>query len=169
MIELINVKKDTRITKRKVNKSFNLSDLLPQSNIFVLHNINHKKQLFAEVAFISEKYTNYSKNKILKLLLSKENRENSGIGGGVALPNIKIPSIDKSLGIFLKLNKPITYNAIDNEPIDLIFVLLTSSKNLTTHLNELAYISRLFSKKKTLQNIRASLDNETIHAVITND
>ena len=105
----------------------------------------------------------------MDLLLKKENNENTSLGSGVALPNIKLSNIEQSIGIFLKLNKPIHYNSIDNEPVDIILFLISPKSDFPVYLNELAYISRFLTKKKTLQNIRAALDKETIYAIITNE
>jgi len=156
-------------TEKNVNKKVKLSKIISQSNIFLIQNINHKRQLFTEISKIIEASVNFSNKEILKFFLDKEKIENSSIGGGVALPNIKFTDINKSVGLFLKLNKSINYNAIDNEPVDLIFTLVSPKIDSPIHLNELAYISRLLTQKKTLQNIRGSLDIETIYAILTNE
>ena len=156
-------------TEKNINKKVKLSRIISQSNIFLLQNINHKRQLFTEISKIIESIVNFSNKEILKIFLDKEELENSSIGGGVALPNIKFTDIDESVGIFLKLNKSINYNAIDNEPVDLIFTLISPKIDSPIYLNELAYISRLLTQKKTLQNIRGSLDIETIYAILTNE
>jgi len=151
------------------NNKIKLSNILNQSNIFLLHNINSKKQLLNKLSSIVEDLNIISNTEIIDLLLKKENIENTGIGSGIALPNIKLTNIKKSIGIFLKLNKPINYNSIDNEPVDIIFFLISPTNDIPIHLNELAHISRFLTKKKTLQNIRAALDKETIYAIITNE
>ena len=158
-----------KIFNNSKNKKIKLSNIISQSNIFLLHNINNKRQLLNKVSKILEDQTNFSKEVILDLLLKKENNENTSIGSGVALPNIKLSDIEQSIGIFVKLNKPIHYNSIDNEPVDIILFLISPMSALPVYLNELAYISRFLTKKKTLQNIRAALDKETIYAIITNE
>ena len=156
-------------TKKNINKKVQLSKIISQSNIFLIQNINHKKQLFTEISRIIEINVNLSNKEILKFFLDKEKIENSSIGRGVALLNIKFTNINESVGLFFKLNKSINYNSIDNEPVDLIFTLISPKTNSPVHLNELAYISRLLTQKKTLQNIRGSLDIETIYAILTNE
>jgi len=156
-------------TEKNINKKIKLSKIISQSNIFLIQNINHKRQLFTEISKIIEANVNFSNKEILKFFLDKEKIENSSIGGGVALPNIKFTDINESVGLFLKLNKSINYNAIDNEPVDLIFTLISPKIDSPIYLNELAYISRLLTQKKTLQNIRGSLDIETIYAILTNE
>jgi PTS system nitrogen regulatory IIA component len=164
-----NISKNNIQTEKIIDHKVKISNILRQSNIFLLHNINHKKQLLTEISIIVEKSSSFSKKEVLQLLLDKEKIENSGIGGGVALPNINLSNMRKSLGIFIKLNKSISYNASDNEPVDLIFLLISPTNDIPIHLNELAYISRFLTKKKTLQNLRSSIDKETIYAIITNE
>ena len=158
-----------KIFNNSKNNKIKLSNIISQSNIFLLHNINNKKQLLNKLSKIVEDQTNFSKEAILDLLLKKENNENTSIGSGVALPNIKLSDIEQSIGIFVKLNKPIHYNSVDNEPVDIILFLISPKSDFPVYLNELAYISRFLTKKKTLQNIRAALDKETIYAIITNE
>ena len=158
-----------KIFNNSKNNKIKLSNIISQSNIFLLHNINNKRQLLNKVSKILEDQTKFSKEAILDLLLKKENNENTSIGSGVALPNIKLSDIEQSIGIFVKLNKPIHYNSIDNEPVDIILFLISPKSDFPVYLNELAYISRFLTKKKTLQNIRAALDKETIYAIITNE
>lgn len=160
---------NTNKNNHNFNNKIKMSNILNQTNIYFLYNINNKKQLLSEISLITETKTHISKKEIFDLLIKKENIENSSIGFGIALPNIKLSNIKKSIGIFLKLSKPINYNSIDNEPVDIIFFLISPTNDIPIHLNELAHISRFLIKKKTLQNIRAALDKETIYAIITNE
>ena len=125
-----------KIFNNSKNKKIKLSNIISQSNIFLLHNINNKRQLLNKVSKILEDQTNFSKEATLDLLLKKENNENTSIGSGVALPNIKLSDIEQSIGIFLKLNKPIHYNSIDNEPVDIILFLISPTSDFPVYLNE---------------------------------
>ena len=156
-------------TEKNINRKVKLSKIISQSNTFLIQDINHKRQLLTKISKIIERDVKFSYKKMLEFFLDKEKIENSSIGGGVALPNIKLSNINESLGIFLKLSKSINYNSIDNEPVDLIFTLISPRIDSPVHLNELAYLSRLLTQKKTLQNIRGSLDIETIYAILTNE
>ena len=153
---------------KQENRGVILTDFISTTNILTLHNINNKKQLFTNISNICEKNINISNSKFLALLLDKEMNENSGIGEGVAIPNIQISEIKKIVGVFIKLNKSINFNSIDNEPVDLIFTLISPKNNQPNHLYILAFLSRLFKDKKKLKNLRASLDKETIYAILTN-
>ena len=148
------------------NRSINIIDIVSTSNILNLHNINNKKQLFTKIADVCEQNINTSKSKFLSALLDKEVNENSGIGEGVAIPNIQTDTIKNMFGVFIKLNKPINFNSIDNQPVDIIFTLISPQYYHPTHLNILAFLSRLFTNKKNVKNLRASIDKETIYAIL---
>ena len=154
------------IKNKQDNRGVNIVDILSASNILTLHNINNKKQLFTKIADACEKNIYTSKSKFLSELLDKEVNENSGIGEGVAIPNIQIDNIINMFGVFIKLNKPINFNSIDNQPVDIIFALISPQGHHPTHLNILAFLSRLFTNKKNVKNLRASTDKETIYAIL---
>jgi PTS system nitrogen regulatory IIA component len=156
------------IKNKQNNRGVNIIDILSASNILTLHNINNKKQLFTKISDVCEKNINTSKSKFLSELLDKEVNENSGIGEGVAIPNIQIDTIKNMFGVFIKLNKPINFNSIDNQPVDIIFTLISPQNYHPTHLNILAFLSRLFTNKKNVKNLRASIDKETIYAILAN-
>ena len=88
------------IENKQDNVSANIIDILSTSNILTLHNINNKKQLFTKIADACEKNINTSKSKFLSALLDKEVNENSGIGEGVAIPNIQTDTIKICLDIY---------------------------------------------------------------------
>jgi PTS system nitrogen regulatory IIA component len=156
------------IKNKQNNRGVNIIDILSASNILTLHNINNKKQLFTKISDVCEKNINTSKSKFLSEFLDKEVNENSGIGEGVAIPNIQIDTIKNMFGVFIKLNKPINFNSIDNQPVDIIFTLISPQNYHPTHLNILAFLSRLFTNKKNVKNLRASIDKETIYAILAN-
>jgi len=158
-------KKIINIKKKKVTTA----DFLSNSNILIFQNINQKKQLFNKLSQIYENIVATHKSKIIKLFLDKEINESSGIGHGVAIPNIQMTEANSSIGIYIKLNKSISFDAIDNEPVDIIFALISPKNNDPNHLKILAYLSRLLTNKKTLKNLRATLDEEAIYAILTNN
>ena len=148
------------------DRGVNIINILSTSNILTLHNINNKKQLFTKIANECEKNMNVPKSKFLSELLDKEINENSGVGEGVAIPNIQTDTIKNMFGVFIKLNKPINFNSIDNQPVDIIFTLISPQDYHPTYLNILAFLSRLFTNKKNVKNLRASTDKETIYAIL---
>ena len=166
-------KQDNNQLKKEIiaikKKKVTTADFLSNSNILIFQNINQKKQLFNKLSQIYENIVGTPKSKIIKLFLDKEINESSGIGHGVAIPNIQMTEANSSIGIYIKLNKSISFDAIDNEPVDIIFALISPKNNDPNHLKILAYLSRLLTDKKTLKNLRATLDEEAIYAILTNN
>jgi len=154
----------------QINKNsigLEIKDILKKSNTIISQNINHKKQLFTSLADISKKFIKMSEKEFIDFLHNNELNENSGIGNGVAIPNIQHLKIDYISGIFIKLSKPINYEAIDKEPVDLIFLLLSPNNIQSNHLKILALISRKLSSNSIRRNIRGTSNIESIYSILT--
>ena len=90
-------------------------------------------------------------------LIARERIGSTGIGHGVAIPHVKIATADKIHGVLVRLETPIDYDAIDGQPVDLIFMLLAPLESKTTqHLKMLAHISRFLKDHATCQNLRGN-------------
>ena len=144
-----------------------LKDFLSKSNTLILQNINNKKQLFTNIANFCSSEIKLTQKEITNILTEKEKSENSGIGNGIAIPNIQDESIQSISSMFIKLLKPIKYESIDKEPVDLIFMLITPNCIKSSHLKILALISRKLSNTKIRRNIRGTLDTESIYSILT--
>ena len=144
-----------------------IKDFLKKSNTIICQNINHKKQLFTNLTIISKNTFNITNKEFIEFLYKKESAENSGIGNGVAIPNIQHSKINYISSTFIKLSKPINYDAIDKEPVDLIFLLLSPNNIKSNHLKILALISRKLSKKEIRRNIRGTSNVESIYSILT--
>ena len=148
-------------------KNLQIKDILTKSNTLILQNINHKKQLFASLSNYISKQSNITIREYSKLLYNKELQEISGMGNGIAIPNIQCSYITEVIGIFVKLVKPIKYNSVDKEPVDLIFLLSSPNTIKSNHLKTLALISRKLSNAKIQKNIRGTSDIESIYSILT--
>jgi PTS system nitrogen regulatory IIA component len=105
---------------------------------------------------------------LLGALLDRERIGSTGIGQGVAIPHIKIAGAERMYGVLVRLETPVDYDAIDNLPVDIIFMLLAPAESKTTqHLKMLAQISRFLKDAKTCEAIRAAAETETLSAILT--
>lgn len=93
---------------------------------------------------------------IFDALYKREKLGSTGIGEGVAIPHTRILEITKSTGLLLRLKTPIDFESIDNRPVDIIFVLLTSEQEQSQHLNILACVARRLRSPKVLERMRAA-------------
>lgn len=104
---------------------------------------------------------------LLGALLDRERIGTTGIGQGVAIPHIKIAGADRMYGVLVRLETPVDYDAIDGQPVDIIFMLLAPAESKTTqHLKMLAQISRFLKDAKTCDAIRAASETQKISAIL---
>lgn len=104
---------------------------------------------------------------LLGALLDRERIGTTGIGQGVAIPHIKIAGAERMYGVLVRLETPVDYDAIDNLPVDIIFMLLAPAESKTTqHLKMLAHISRFLKDAKTCDAIRAARESESLTAIL---
>ena len=151
----------------KESQNLEIIDFLQKSNTILSQNINHKKQLFNNLVRLCKNEVKLSQKEIIDCLNNRELIENSGIGNGVAIPNIQNSYIKNIQGMFLKLLNPIDYQSIDKEPVDLVFFLLSPKNIGSNHLKILALISRKLSNKEIKRNIRGTSNIESIYSILT--
>lgn len=144
-----------------------LSDLIKQDAIVPALKANSKKQVIQELAERAGTLLNLPGRDIFDHLLQRERLGSTGIGQGVAIPHAKLARIDGLFGMFARLDKPIDFDAIDDEPVDLVFLLLAPESAGADHLKALARIARLMREPGIAQKLRASRDAASIYAVLS--
>ncbi len=101
-----------------------LSDLISQEAVVVGLKASSKKQAIQELATKAAELTGLSEREIFDTLLQRERLGSTGVGHGVAIPHGKLVKLDKLVGFFARMEKPIDFDALDDQPVDLIFLLL---------------------------------------------
>ncbi len=126
-----------------------------------------KKQAFRHLAEATVPIFGGNPENVLDALLDRERIGSTGIGSGVAIPHIKLKHVKKMYGILARLETPIAYDAIDDKPVDLIFMLVAPADSKTTqHLKMLAHISRLLKDDRTCSAIRSCCEQSKIAEVL---
>ena len=144
-----------------------LSDFIGSDAIFPDLKATSKKQLLQELATLAGEITNIDSRRIFEALLQREKLGSTGLGHGVAIPHGKFEQLDKVYGFFGRLKQPIDYDAVDGEPIDLVFLLLAPESAGADHLKALARISRLLRDSAIVKKLRGTDDAAGIYAVLT--
>ena len=103
-----------------------------------------------------------------KRQLLQENLGSTGFGGGTALPHGRLAELNKVYGFFARLHAPLDFDAIDDKPVDLVFLLLSPESNGADHLTALAQISRILKDEATCTKLRAAASDEEIYALLNN-
>ena len=127
-----------------------------------------KKQALQELAKHSAVLTGLSERSIFDVLLERERLGTTGIGNGVAIPHGKLAEIKKLHGLFARIETPIDFDAIDEQPVDLIFLLLAPEGAGADHLKALARVSRLLRDREVCDKVRGTDSAEAIYALLTN-
>ena len=117
--------------------------------------VSSKKQAFHAIAEACVPLLGGPSEPLFDALMARERIGSTGIGGGVAIPHVKLPNAKRIYGVLVRLENPIDFDSIDGAPVDLIFMLLAPVESKTTqHLKVLASISRFLKDHSTCQNLR---------------
>jgi nitrogen PTS system EIIA component len=144
-----------------------LTDLVTPNAVIPALKINSKKQAIQEVAARAALVSGQSERVIFETLLQRERLGSTGIGHGIAIPHGKLPNLDKLFGVFARLERPIDFEALDGQPVDLIFLLLAPEGAGADHLKALAKVARLLRDPEIAHKLRESRDAEALYAVLT--
>ncbi|HJN04168.1 MAG TPA: PTS IIA-like nitrogen regulatory protein PtsN [Alphaproteobacteria bacterium] len=144
-----------------------ISDLLAESAVITALKASGKKQALQELAAQAAALTGESERAIFDVLLERERLGTTGVGNGIAIPHGKLASLDQLYGIFARLEQPIDFDAIDDQPVDLIFLLLAPESAGADHLKALARVSRLLRDRAICEKLRGSDDRDALFALLT--
>jgi nitrogen PTS system EIIA component len=143
-----------------------LTDVVAPNAIIPALKVNGKKQLLQELAAKAAELCGQSERTILETLQQRERLGTTGIGDGVAIPHGKLPKLTKLFGVFARLERPVDFESLDNEPVDLVFLLLAPETAGADHLTALARAARLFKDADIKRKLRTSRDAEALYAVL---
>ncbi|MDP7547534.1 MAG: PTS IIA-like nitrogen regulatory protein PtsN [Alphaproteobacteria bacterium] len=142
-------------------------DLLAQDGVVANLKAGSKKQALQELSQQAAALTGLHERMIFDVLLQREKLGTTGIGRGIAIPHGKMQELERLHGIFARLPKPIDFDAIDEQPVDLIFLLLAPESAGADHLKALARISRLLRDEAVCAKLRGADDPEALFALLT--
>ena len=128
--------------------------------------VTSKKQVLQELAQRAAKLSGLDERTIFDTLLERERLGTTGVGRGIAIPHGKLAELGQVMGVFARLVKPIDFDAIDDEPVDLLFLLLAPESAGAEHLKALARVSRLLRDQTVCNKIRGSEDGDAIFALL---
>jgi nitrogen PTS system EIIA component len=143
-----------------------LTDLIAPNAVIPVLKVTSKKQAIQELAAQAGQLTGHSERTIAEILLQREKLGSTGVGNGIAIPHGKLPKLGKLFGMFARLERPVDFEALDGQPVDLIFLLLAPETAGADHLKALARIARLLRDPDIGQKLRASQDTDALYAVL---
>jgi PTS system nitrogen regulatory IIA component len=143
-----------------------LTDLVASNAVIPVLKVNNKKQAIQELAARAAELTGQPERAILEILQQREKLGSTAVGNGVAIPHGKLPKLTRLFGLFAKLQKPINFDALDGEPVDLVFLLLAPEGAGADHLKALARVARLLRDGEVARKLRESRDAAAMYAVL---
>jgi len=146
--------------------SMTLTDLVAPKAIIPALKVNNKKQAIQALSARAAELTGQSERGVLEILLQREKLGSTAVGSGVAIPHGKLPKLDQLFGLFARLEKPIDFEALDGQPVDLIFLLLAPENAGADHLKALARVARLLRDAEVARKLRESRDADALYAVL---
>jgi PTS system nitrogen regulatory IIA component len=144
-----------------------ISDLISLDAIVANLRATSKKQALQDLARRAADVTGEPERAIFEVLIERERLGTTGVGNGIAIPHGKLPGLDKLYGLFARLDTPIDFDAIDEQPVDLICLLLAPESAGADHLKALARVSRLLRDRSICEKLRGSDTAEAIFALLT--
>ncbi|NAZ37328.1 PTS sugar transporter subunit IIA [Rubellimicrobium sp. CFH 75288] len=126
-----------------------------------------KRRLFADLAEMAQSCWGLDPARVAEALAEREALGPTGVGHGVALPHARIDGLDRVRGLFLRLDRPLDFDAVDRLPVDLVFCLLAPASAGVEHLRALALVSRTMRNPAICQKLRANSDPATLHTILT--
>jgi nitrogen PTS system EIIA component len=144
-----------------------LSDLIEVPAILPALKANSKKQLLQLLAEKASEVTGLSEREIFDTILQRERLGSTGVGNGIAIPHGKLPGIKAITGVFARLDHPVEFEALDDQPVDMVFLLLAPEGAGADHLKALSRIARVLRDAETVSKIRGTRDAAAIYAFLS--
>jgi PTS system nitrogen regulatory IIA component len=142
-----------------------VTDLVQPKGIIPNLKASSKKQVLQELARKASEVSGADQREIFDVLLERERLGTTGVGHGIAIPHGKLPKLGRLYGVFARMDQPIAFDSIDDEPVDLIFLLLAPEAAGADHLKALARVSRLLRDRSVCTKLRGCESADAIYAL----
>lgn len=142
------------------------NDLLEANAVSSKVSVANKKQLFQKLGQIAHEAYGLDASEVVERLTERERLGSTGFGGGIAIPHAKLDGLDRMRGAVLLLDQPIPFDAIDEAPVDVVFMLLSPTDSGADHLKMLARVSRLLRNEADLARIRGVRSEAALYALL---
>lgn len=144
----------------------NIGDFLDPRAVVPRASGGNKRQVFSVIADVAERTLGLDHGQVLESLLEREAAGSTGVGHGVGVPHARIGGLDRIRGVFLRLDSPVDYEAVDGQPVDLVFALLAPPESGSDHLRALARVSRLMRQADLRAQLRQARTPEALLALL---
>jgi nitrogen PTS system EIIA component len=144
-----------------------MTDLITPKSVIPALRAGNKRQVLQEVARRAAAMTAVPERAIYDVLNERERLGTTGIGAGIAIPHGKLAGLPRLYGVFARLERPVDFEAIDDQPVDLVFLLLAPEGAGSDHLKALARVSRLLRDRAVCAKLRGTDNADALYALLT--
>lgn len=146
-----------------------IGEILDHAAIVPRGSATNKRQALVLVADVAARNFGLDAAEVLEALSSRESASSTGIGHGVAAPHARLPGVDRLHAVFVRLEAPIEFGAVDDQPVDLLLALISPPDSGSEHLRALARVSRIFRQANLREQLRQARTGDTILALLSQD
>jgi len=144
-----------------------LADLMMPRGVIATLRAGNKRQVLQELARRAATIIGIPDKRIYDALVERERLGTTGIGTGVAIPHCRLSELNRLYAMFARLERPVPFEAIDDQPVDLVFLLLAPTEAGADHLKALARVSRLLRDKAMCEKLRGANSADALYALLT--
>jgi PTS system nitrogen regulatory IIA component len=146
-----------------------IGDLLDRSAISLRVGAADKRRALAVIAEIAARHFGLEAGEVLDALLEREAAASTGVGHGVAVPHARFEGLERMRGVFVRLEQPVDFAAVDDQPVDLLFALFAPRDAGADHLRALARVSRLLRQNELREQLRKARTADAVHALLVQE
>lgn len=144
-----------------------LSDIISVDAVRAPLKATSKKRLLQDLADMAETVYGLPTAVVYRALMDREGLGPTGVGRGVAIPHARLPGVSQVVGLFVRLEKPVDFEAVDRQPVDLVFALFAPESAGADHLKALARVSRTLRSDTVCAKLRSTFDASALYAILT--
>ena len=144
-----------------------LAEILDIRAVKTITSCTSKKRLFHDLGELADSSYGMDASAVIEALIEREGLGPTGVGQGIALPHARLECAEQVKGVFIRLEKPLNFDAVDRQPVDLVFALLAPTNAGVEHLKALALVSRTLRDSSVCAKLRANSDAATLHTILT--
>jgi len=144
-----------------------IDELLTPDSVIPRLRATSKKQALQELSKRAAEVSGLYERQIFDVLLERERLGTTGVGNGIAIPHGKLPGLSRLYGLFARLEHPVDFDSIDEQPVDLIFLLLAPEAAGVDHLKALVCVSRLLRDRTICEKLRGADNPDALYALLT--
>ena len=147
----------------------NIGELLDRQAISLRASATDKKKVLALIAEIAARHFHLDAGDVLDALLEREAADSTGVGHGVAVPHARLAGLERMRGVFVRVEHPVDFESVDNQPVDLFFALFAPQNAGAEHLRALARVSRLLRHAGLREQLRKAQTADAVHALLVTE